>query len=330
MDQSEEVGMSGRDPALLDPLLSEGLDWVSRLGSGLFSVRERAELAAWRARSPEHEAAFRQAAAVGQVVREVGRELLQERRQAFADTALRRRRPVSRRAALTGAAAAAVAGVVVADWEQISGLFGAKPDFVTGVGERRTLRLAKGLMVDLDAETSLAVAKSPGESRLNLLGGRAVINAALADAGVTVTAGRGRIRAEAARFDVEHDHARVCVTCAEGGLEVAYADRRLSLGPREQLIYTDAALGRPTETDPAVATAWIKGELIFRQTPLTEVVRQVNRYRAGKVMIANPVLGRRAVNGVFYVSRMQEALLEIEQATGAHRLVLPGGVVVFT
>lgn len=323
--------MNGRAAAaLLDPLLSEGLDWVSRSGSAEFSASDRAELAAWRARSPEHEAAFRQAAALGQVVHEVGRELLQERRQAFADAALRRRGVISRRAALTGAVAAAAAGVVVADWEQISAQFGPKPDFVTGVGERRTVRLARGLTVDLDAETGLAVAKSPGEPRLNLLGGRAVIDVALGGAGVTLTAGRGRIRAETARFDVEHDHARVCVTCVEGALDVVYADRRTSLGPREQIVYTNAALGRPAVTDPAVATAWTNGELIFHETPLTEVVRQVNRYRAGKVLIANPALGQRTVNGIFYTSRLHEALLEIEQATGAHRVALPGGVVVFT
>jgi transmembrane sensor len=89
-------------------------------------------------------------------------------------------------------------------------------------------------------------------------------------------------------------------------------------------------MGRPASVDSAAATAWTKGQLIFHETPLAEVVRQVNRYRASKVVIANPALERRAVNGVFYISRMPEALLAIEQATGARRVALPGGVVIFT
>jgi transmembrane sensor len=298
------------------------------LGSGAFTATERAELAVWRSRSPEHEAAFRQASALGCMVREVGREMLDERRQAFSGR-VSRRSVVGRRAVLTGAAAAA-AGVVAADWNRLSGLFGPKPDYVTGVGERRTLRLAQGLTVDLDAETSLAVARGGDEHRITLLGGRAVIDADLRGRGLTVAAGKGRIRAEAARFDIEVDRPRVCVTCVQGDLQVVYGDQSQPLGPRGQLVYTDAAMGRPASVDSAAATAWTKGQLIFHETPLAEVVRQVNRYRASKVVIANPALERRTVNGVFYISRMPEALLAIEQATGARRVALPGGVVIFT
>lgn len=320
--------MSGRSTATHNPLLTEGLDWVSRLAAGRLSPDEREQLARWRARSAAHEAAFQEARALGLVLREVGREVLQDQRRV---TMAPQRRPVavSRRFVIGGAVAASAAGVAVVagsvDWPT---LLGSKPDFATGTGERRTITLARGLTVDLDAQTSIAVHEGSGEHRVHLLGGRAAVNAQLTDGAVVLTAGKGRISAQQARFAVEQDRDRSCVTCVRGLIDVAYDRRRSTVMAGQELVYTRVAFGQAAKVDTQIATAWASGKLIFHHTPLSEVVRQVNRYRPGRIVIGNPSLAGRPVNGVFYIDSMDEAILQIEQVTGARALALPGKTLV--
>ncbi len=170
-----------------------------------------------------------------------------------------------------------------------------------------------------------------GGHRIALLGGRAAVDARLDPANpVEVVAGKGRVLADRARFDVEADGARSCVTCVSGAVMVAYADRRLPIGARQQIVYDDDGIGAARQVDADEATAWTTGQLIFHRTPLSDVVVQLNRYRPGKVVIVNHDLSSRPVNGVFHVGQINDAIPQIEQITGARATHLPGGLVVFS
>src|SRR3546814_10995450 len=63
-------------------LLREGIDWVALVGSGAATREDHEGLMRWRALSPDHDAAWREAWALGHVMREVGRELIKEREAA--------------------------------------------------------------------------------------------------------------------------------------------------------------------------------------------------------------------------------------------------------
>jgi transmembrane sensor len=322
-------GMTGVDPAAgLNSLLREGIDWIARRRSDAFTPRDQTELRRWRALSPDHDAAYQEAAALGAVMREIGRELLDERMAATNVVPLRRppAPQISRRTVLAGAMAASVAGVLIVGRP----FGGSTPDFATTTGERRTLRLANGLTLELDAKTSIAVDES-ARNRIELIDGHAEIEARLAPAAtMTLLAGKGMVSAHDARFDVRFDDGRACVTCLEGSLTVEHGERRLSLASRQQLVYTDDTVGDPVMIDPVEVVAWKNGQLIFHQTPLAEVVREVNRYREGKVMLASGSIGQRPVNGVFYTARIEDAIAQIEQITGARAHRLPGNIVVLS
>lgn len=314
----------------LDPLLSEGIEWIVRRRSGRFTETDRAELAHWRARSADHDAAYRQAAALDAVMREVGQEMAAER---AAEVVVPLRRPVvSRRMMLTGAAAASVAGVFMVgrSLDLLPGLGRPTPDFATAIGERRTIELANGVRLELDAKTSIAVNRT-ASNRVELLEGRAEVLAQVEpSARVTLAAGNGEVFAHRARFDVRLDENGVCVTCLEGEVTVAKGAQRASLAARQQLVYTDTGLGEPLLVNPELVTAWKNGKLIFQQTPLSDVVREVNRYREGRVIIANSAVGRRPVNGIFFTNRIDDVIGQIEQITGAQARYLPGNVVVLS
>lgn len=326
-----ETSVSESDHTIgLDPLLSEGVDWIVRRRSGRFTSADQVELALWRARSPGHDAAYREAEVIGSMMREVGREMLDERP---AGVVVPLPRPVlSRRVVLTGAVAASLAGVIAVgrSFDLIPRIDEPPPDYVTAIGERRAIQLAQGLTLELDAKTSIALDRS-ATNRLELLEGRTEVLAQLApDARVTVVAGNGEVSAHAARFDVRLDERGVCVTCLDGDVTVSQGADYAALGASQQLVYSDTEFGRPVLIEPNMVTAWKNGRLIFQQTPLSEVVREVNRYRKGQVVIASSSVGRRPVNGIFFTDRIEDAVGQIQQITGAHASRLPGNVVVLS
>lgn len=314
----------------LRPLLREGIDWVVRMGSGSTTQEDRTALMRWRALSADHDAAWREASALGLTLRGVGREVLDERRAPGVVMPFRSRAMVHRRALIGGAiAASAIAAVGVGRSHHLVG--GRAPDFVTGTGERRQVTLAPGLALDLDAQTRVVVDHHAGGHRVELLAGRAMVLAHLGRAGaVQLVAGRGQVKARDARFDVRLDGDQSCVTCLEGDLQVDYAGSAVPLRARQQLLYSDAGVGRPGMVDLAEVVAWRNGQMVFHQAPLVDVIREVNRYRPGKVVIANAAVGRRLINGIFHIADVDAAIIQVQQITGAHATRLPGGIVVLS
>jgi transmembrane sensor len=310
----------------LNPLLVEGLDWVSRMRAADFDQHARLALVDWRGRSAEHEAAYRRAVALGSVLREVSAQIVAEQSHT---NVVPLRAKVDRRAFFAGAMAASVAGVVALR-SPIRTLFGRAPDYTTGTGEARTIALAPGLTLDLDAQSSITVDRIANRHRVALLAGRTSVDAQLQPGySVEIVAGKGRSLASKARFEVESDAGKSCVTCVDGAVTVAYGGRHLPLDEGRALRYTDEELGVPMPVDVEEATAWTTGQLIFHHTPLSDVVHQLNRYRHGHVMIINHALSNRPVNGVFHAAQINDAIVQIEQITGARAIHLPGDVVIF-
>src|SRR3546814_6808240 len=75
--------------------------------------------------------------------------------------------------------------------------------------------------------------------------------------------------------------------------------------------------GRATRTpvDPAKATAWRRGLLIFEGTPLAEVIEQINRYRPGRIMLTSDELGHRSVSGVFHTDQIENTVAQDRKST---------------
>lgn len=329
----------GGQTAELDPVRREAVAWVQRLASGRATAADAAALRQWRARSAAHEAAFAEARRIWADIAPAGRGL--RGRGAAAAPAIppaRASRGPGRRAFLTGGlagAAAAAAGLAVVNpplglWPSLAEM---SADFSTGTGEQREVSVADGVAVRLNTQTSIAVQPAPEEDRIELIAGEASF-AARRERALVVLAAGGRTVASAARFDVRHVRdgtgMAVCVTCLEGGVGIEHRGRTAALGPGQQLRYGEAGLGRMVAIDPDIASAWQRGIVVFRSTPLAQVVEEINRYRPGRIILVNAELGRQPVSGRFRTDRMDDILLRLEQAFGATLRNLPGGIVLMS
>lgn len=295
--------------------------WIVRLTSGSATQADAEACAAWRA-DPQHDAAFLAAARLWQ---QTGRILEQgavatDRRMSGRPT----RRHVLRRAAwgAGAASAAATCGAVALRWPELGATYR------TGTGEIRTIALADGTRLELDAETSLDVAGEERRPVLSLHTGALVVTApdgtsVTVQAGATRTTTRAGSPSELAVScrlapDVAGWFGRqiVAVSCLAGEAEVRANDAGSSTRLRAGYGIEVGRGAAATHALDAATAAWRRGLLVFRDTPLATVVDDLNRYRPGRIMLASGSAASRRVTGVFHLDRPDEALTTIRTALG--------------
>lgn len=315
-------------------LLDEALDWVVRLKTGAPTRADIDALQRWRQQSPAHEEAFKKAARLFHNAGIAAREM-DDRPDAIA-TALAPLRPPSRvlarRVFLGGAIAAAAAGYMVVRpplglWPSLQEL---SADYRTGKGEQRKIAVTPDVSLELNTQTSIALRSAPDETQIELISGEASVAAMrTSPKPFVMLAANGRITATAkqADFVARCLDGMVRVTCLSGSVDVTQGGRAVQLRQAEQVSYTPGGIEASVPVDPAQATAWQAGLLIFRDQTLADVVDEVNRYRSGKIIITNADLKHRVVNGTFQISKLGDFVLQVQQLFGAQARSLPGGVV---
>jgi len=318
------------DHEMRDRVDSIAADWIIRLDGAPLTSRERAELDAWLAEHPNHRAAFDHA------------------RSTWAQLDLLKADPGPLRAHIT--AVHAVPASIAAKgrhrrWKVMgAGAAGAlavfgfclfwfgdpmvmlRADHRTGIGEVRTIALDDGSRVDLGPASAIALHFDSHERRVELLSGIASFTAApKAAAGgrpFVVEAANGEARALGTRFIVDRLPGAVQVTVAEHRVDVTarMADGGAAhavLPPGRQIRYDAAGLGSVAGVDIGQAEAWRRGRLLFDAAPLRDVVAELNRYRHGRIVIANERLAERRVSGLFDTKDIRGAVAAIASELGA-------------
>lgn len=274
--------------APMAPLAEKALEWLVFLHSGQETDADWAAYEDWRASGVAERKAAEQA----------------ERLWAGIGPALRRPRAgLPRRSVLAGAGIALVGGAGLAAFLGMRrDLFA---DVRTAVSERRTLTLADGTRIELDAATSLDLHYSAKTRRIELLEGRIFVSvAADPNRPFIVDAGGGAARALGTAFEISRSGDMVNVVVSEHTVRVCYP--RETDGPHvdvdagSEVEFSRAGgLARPHAADVVSRMSWRNGLLAFQDRPLAEVVAQISRYRHGRIVIVDGELARLPVSGLF-------------------------------
>ncbi|WP_170216313.1 FecR family protein [Allostella humosa] len=278
----------------------DAIAWFVLLRDTDASRDDRARHAAWLAASPAHRAAWQDVGALWG-----GMDALAPANQ--------NRPPPPRRRHRAAALAACLLLACVGAWAVAPpGLFA---DERSGVGQRRTVSLADGSSVELGTASALSVHFDGSERRVVLHRGQGYFMVAPeADRPFVVEAAGGRVTAVGTEFDVKiiDDDSRpsVAVAVAEGVVAVSAGrdGRSVRVGAGQGLRYGAALIGPPGAVDIAEATAWRSDRLVFHERPLGQVVRDLERYRWGRILILDPALAAIPVTGVFNARRTDAAL----------------------
>ena len=316
-------------------LQDEARMWLRRLTSGSATQWDAQAFKRWQHSSPAHQRALDQAKRQWQMMQPVIGDLLRTDPQAAALHERSLRRPgMGRRAFLgvaAGMASAAVAAVVYPPLGLWPGLTEWDADYRTATGEQRELMLADRVSVTLNTQTSARLQLTGGETTgLELIAGEAAIDLANPGRGFSISAGNGRSVADSGRFEVRRWEHKVCVTCIAGSVRVEHPAGSRVLQARQQTVYSAAAISGVAAVDASVVSAWRRGQLVFQQTPLAQVLEEINRYRTGRVVLLDDAVRNSAVSGRFAIAELDAALLQIQHSFDLHVRTLPGGVLILS
>ena len=318
-----------------DVLHEEARIWLSRLAVGEIKQIELQAFKRWQQTSAAHAAAFEEAKRQWRALKPAIGELLRTNPEAAARHDRMVRGPMMGRRAFLGAAVstAAIAGVVV--MHPPLGLWRSPGEWVadyrTSIGEQQTVALSDRVNITLNTNTSIRRQASDSlSSGIDLLSGEAAIDLAGRGAPFRVAAGAGCAMAESGHFEVRSIAEKVRVTCISGTLRVEHPAGIRQLQSRQQVVYDAKAVSTVAGIEPDDVSAWRRGELLFRQTPLAQVVDEINRYRPGRVVLMAASKKNLPVSGRFRIAVLDEAIVQLQGTFDLNVRTLPAGVLLLT
>ncbi|HWK50595.1 MAG TPA: FecR family protein [Steroidobacter sp.] len=315
-----------KSAAQVDPsILAEAADWLTLLADDDVSEAQRAECEQWRQRSPEHARAWARAQKL--------LTKLDTLPPAVATAVLNRSR---RRKALP--VLLLLLATVSIGWAalQVSGGLQWGADFRAGVGERSELQLEDRTEVILNTSTAVDVRYDKSQRLIVLRAGEIVVRTA-PDANdlhrpFIVGTEHARMEALGTRFSVSKTDRHTCVAVFGGAVRVE-VDAELQraapvLRPGERICVGAGATGTIEPADE-IQTAWTRGMFVADRMRLADVVRELDRYRRGRLNV-DPAVADLLVSGAFPVDDPERALhmlmstypVSIEARLGGYWLTL--------
>jgi transmembrane sensor len=277
---------------------AEAADWVVRLQTADPTEDQALAFDAWLGASDDNARAYDSALGVMFEVEASAPRIAFDLRRLPAP------RPTnSRRGWIVAGGMAAAATVALAVMPV--GLLSAPPQtYTTAKGEHRTVTLADGTKVDLNAGTRMTVTLARHERRVSMPEGEAVFDVASDHSRpFLIAAGDRTVRVVGTRFDVRRREGQLSVTVDRGVVEVRPNEdargRAFRLHPGQRLDHVQgAADAHVRAVAPADVYAWRTGRLIYRDQPLGDVVADLNQQYARQISLDDPGLAATRFSGV--------------------------------
>ena len=198
-----------------------------------------------------------------------------------------------------------VAGVIVKD--------SLSSAVTTTVGEQRTVNLEDGTRVELNTDSRLWVKYDRDSRTVVLKSGEAYFQVAHERRPFIVIAGERKIVALGTAFTVRRDETNgdaLTVTLIEGRVAVAPVEQTAAAGSEPGVTVLNAGQrlrarpkAKPAVDTPSIdkATGWMRGQLIFDHTPLSEAASEFSRYNKVKIRVASPEAAAIPIGGIFRI-----------------------------
>jgi transmembrane sensor len=303
---------------VMDSVHGDAERWFARLRAPDCSAGERDAFERWCAESNDNAAAYRE---VERLWHRSGALHRYADIAAEAEVALRDVAPRRSRWQLPLAAAALLLlsiGVgVLQPWK--GSLYAGGEQWITATGEQRSIELADGSRVLLDAESELRVLYTAQQRSLMLGKGQAQFSVQKdAQRPFVVRAGNGAVTALGTQFQVRVIGDDVTVTLLEGKVSVDVAstlsaDKTETLTAGEQIRFDrKQALWAKRAVDLEVAQGWTYGDLVFKGWRLQDLVAEMNRYSDTKVHVEDASLNELLISGRFHAGDYQTMLAVLE------------------
>lgn len=310
--------------------------WLVREQAGSLSDTEQQELMRWRQTSQSNETHYQQLLLTWQATQLVPDQHWRSVLEQAPQQASRRR--WLRTTFLIGAPALA-AGTAVIALPGLRELWQPAPEFTRSYqsarGEQQRIVLPDQSILHLNTDTLVDVAFYADHREVTLHQGEALFDIHKQhDRPFQVLGGLATILVTGTVFNVRRDPQALSIIVQEGQVQVSsgrwWSPSHVSLGPDQRLSLEAGSSSPRLDSTPAqAATAWHTGQLVFSNTPLSEVVRELNRYRPSQqaIQIMDASLASRRIAAVFELRDSADLLETLPELLPLRVNTLPSGEV---
>jgi transmembrane sensor len=207
----------------------------------------------------------------------------------------------------------AISALLVRNWPNTA-------EYSTGVGEQRTVTLADNSMISLNTRTRVQVRYSGAVRHIELLDGEALFSV-IKDSKrpFEVRALHGTTTAVGTEFDVQLTSAAVAVSVLKGtvavqSLEKPQDGRTAQISAGEAVDYTaEGTTSAIRSADTDKVRAWQAQRILITNAALADALADYNRYTKTPIVLGDPDLASRHINGVFRIGDETAFLNALEQ-----------------
>lgn len=303
----------------LDRLLDEAIDLIIRYQNDPENPVAIEMIRAWRERSNDNEDVWQRVLKI----HGASGMILSERRK------IERREVLTRRNLMIGGLVTFGLGAGAYSFGP-SLLLRTRADYMTAKGEIRRIDLPDGSVATLGPESAIALNFGSDHRTVDLLAGMSFFDVASdANRPFSVLSNTMRATALGTAFDVSDDAGVYSVEVDHGLVEVrASVDDPQALASLTagQWITIDPSSGDIArgQREAGQIASWREKLLIAERETVSALVARVGRWLPGRIIIADRLVGRQRVSGVFDLTDPLRALQALVHPTGARvRQVTP-------
>jgi transmembrane sensor len=301
-------------------------DWLVRLQAPDLDEAQAVEFDAWLGADAANAKAYDAALAVMLELGAAAPDILDDIQSASV------RRPNASKSGWLAAGGLAAAGALALAVMSLSALAPVAQSFATAKGEHRTVKLADGSTVELNAGSQLSVTLGRHDRHVVMPQGEAVFDVAADKARpFLIDAGDRTVRVVGTRFDVRRRGEQLSVTVERGVVEVRpagdLAGKVFRLHPGQRLDTAQGAVAvQLSLADPQAVESWRTGRLIYRDQPLGDVVADLNQQFRDPIVLEDPALAQVRVSGVLVLDDQAAVIRRLALLAPIKALPSPRGV----
>lgn len=201
-------------------------------------------------------------------------------------------------------------------------------EYSTAVGEQRVIELTDHSRLSLNTGSHVRVSYSRTTRRIDLFSGEVVFAVTKDPARpFQVHALHGVTTAVGTQFDVQLASSSAAVSVLEGTVSVVAGEssdaEHVAVTAGQAVDYSLAgAISVPRPADVGRIRGWQASHLVFSDVSLAAALEDYNRYRTVPIVLGEPQLGERRINGVFRIGDEEAFLGALQQ--GLHVRVVRG------
>jgi ferric-dicitrate binding protein FerR (iron transport regulator) len=187
-------------------------------------------------------------------------------------------------------------------------------DYRTRDTETMTVTLDDGSLAHLAPHSHLRVVRSRRRHGVQLEGRAFFAVHRTSRAPLVVYTARGRVEARRGRFDIQTTNVETRVLVVDGEVTMEASGGRVRTAASHTVRATASSVTADTVVDVAPRLSWMRGYLVFRDTPLRTVAREIGQLYDVRVDVDSAIADR-TVTAWFSQQSLRDVLAVVSRAT---------------